>query len=174
MIWTLILSFNSSVWLHLTLYIAWEQSNIPQHSSILACWDTLHLPAAIQGAKGWTKAKNIQLSNVFPFALWSQSLIFLGGAASGGEVVKQAPFIPKWFPWLPQFQLGCLELEFAGRGRICFAEGVRWRREGFWGFPGFAPPPSQSPIPAFGPQIKPPSEAALGVRINREGWACVI
>lgn len=39
---------------------------------------------------------------------------------------------------------------------------------GFLVFPRFLSP-NPSPIPAFGPQIKPPSEATLGVRISTEG-----
>lgn len=121
MIWTLILSFNSSVWLHLTLYIAWEQSNIPQHSSTSACWDTLHLPAAVQGAKGWTKAKKSNSPTFSLLHLWVTIFNIPGGAASGAEVTKQAPFIPKWFPRQPKFQLGHLGLEFGEGRRICFA-----------------------------------------------------
>lgn len=34
--------------------------------------------------------------------------------------------------------------------------------------------PNPFPIPAFGPQIKPPSQATLQVRIDAEGWVCVI
>lgn len=175
MIRTLILSFNSSVWLHLTLYIAWEQPNIPQHSSILACWDTLHLPAAIQGPKGSTKAKKNPTLHRFPFCICgSQPLIFLGGAESGGEVVRQALFIPKWFPHQPKSQLGRLELEFTEGERICFAF-LKEPGDAGW-FLGVSricitsPPP----IPTFGPQIKPPSEATPGVRINTQGWACGI
>lgn len=46
---------------------------------------------------------------------------------------------------------------------------LSWRNQrilgGFWVFPGFLSP-NPSPIPAFGAQSQPPSEAAPGVRID--------
>lgn len=135
MIWTLILSFNSSVWLHLTLYIAWEQPNIPQHSSTLACWDTLHLPAAIQGAKGWTKAKKIQLSNVFPFALWSQSLISLGVQEVGEKLPSRLLSFPSGFPDCPNSSWGVWSWNLLKGFALLRSQVILG---GFWGFPGFA------------------------------------
>lgn len=159
MIWTSILSFNSSVWLHLTLYISWEQSNIPQHSTILACWDTLPL----QGQKDEPRPKK-KNPNSPRFSLllcgW-QSFIFLGGAESRGGIVKQAPFIPK-------LQLGGLELESIKGERIfCFAEGVRGWWEGFWGVPGFAPPLSQSISHSC---LWSPDQATLRGNSGSENW----
>lgn len=166
MIWTLILSFNSSVWLHLTLYIAWEQSSIPQHSSTWPA-GTPCPSCCSTGGRRSTKAKNPTLQR-FPFCIcgW-QSLIFLGGAESGGEVAKEVPFIPKWFPQQPKFQLGPLELRFVEGERICFA--LLKESEDFGVFPGFLSP-NPSPIPAFGPQIHPWRQLLeWGLT---EGWAC--
>lgn len=161
------------------MYIAWEQSNIPQYSSMLACWDTLHLPAAIQGGqRDELRPKNPTLQHLPSCICGSQSFNIPGGAAeSGGEVFKQAPFIPKCFPQQPKFQLGYLELEFVEGERICFAL-LKESGDAGW-FLGISricttSSPNPSPTPACGPQIKPPSEATLGVRINTEGWACVI
>lgn len=99
MIWTLILSFNSSVWLHLTLYIAWEQSNIPQYSSMLACWDTLHLPAVIQGGKGWTEAKKSNSPTFSLLHLWVTIFNIPGGLQKVGEKFSSRLLsFPKVFP----------------------------------------------------------------------------
>lgn len=146
MIWTLILSFNSSVWLHLTLYIAWEQSNIPQYSSMLACWDTLHLPAVIQGGKGMNWGQKIQLSNVFPCICGSQSLIFLGGCRKWGRSFQAGSFHSQKFSPTAQIPVGIFGVGICWRRKdlLCFAEGVRCCWVVFWVFPGFAPPLSQS------------------------------
>lgn len=136
MIWTLILSFNSSVWLHLTLYIAWEQSNIPQHSSTLACWDTLHLLLQYRGQED-EKAKKIQLSNVFPFALWSQSLIFLGVQKVGEKFSSRLLSFPSGFPDCPNSSWGVWSWNLL-KGFALLSSQVIWG--GFWGFPGFAAP----------------------------------
>lgn len=167
MIWTSILSFNSSVWLHLTLYISWEQSNIPQHSTILACWDTLPL----QGQKDEPRPKK-KKPNSPRFSLllcgW-QSFIFLGVQKAGEELSSRLLSFPNcsWEGWswnlLKEKGFFALLKESGDGGR------------GFGEFQDLHHlSPSPSPIPAFGPQIKPPSEATLGVRIDREGWAGVI
>lgn len=178
MIWTLILSFNSSVWLHLTLYIAWEQSNIPQYSSMLACWDTLHLPAVIQGGKGWTEAKKSNSPTFSLLHLWVTIFNIPGGLQKVGEKFSSRLLsFPKVFPNSPNSSWDIWSwnlLKEKGFALLC------WRSQvllgGFFGY--FQDlhhlSPNPSPIPACGPQIKPPSEATLGVRINTEGWACVI
>lgn len=129
MIWTLILSFNSSVWLHLTLYIAWEQSNIPQYSSMLACWDTLHLPAAIQGGqRDELRPKNPTLQHLPSCICGSQSLIFLGGCRKWGRSFQAGSFHSQMFSPTAQIPVGIFGVGICWRRKdlLCFAEGVRW------------------------------------------------
>lgn len=144
MIWTLILSFNSSVWLHLTLYIAWEQSNIPQYSSMLACWDTLHLPAAIQGGqRDELRPKNPTLQHLPSCICGSQSFNIPGGLQKVGEKFSSRLLsFPNVFPNSPNSSWDIWSwnlLKEKGFALLC------WRSQvmlgGFWVFPGFAPPP---------------------------------
>lgn len=143
MIRTLILSFNSSVWLHLTLYIAWEQPNIPQHSSILACWDTLHLPAAIQGPKGSTKAKKKSNSPLFSLLhLWVTTFNIPGGCRKWGRSCQAGSFHSQMVSPPAQIPAGTFGVGIYWRRKdlLCFPEGARWCWVVFWVFPGFASP----------------------------------
>lgn len=156
MIWTSILSFNSSVWLHLTLYISWEQSNIPQHSTILACWDTLPL----QGQKDEPRPKK-KKPNSPRFSLllcgW-QSFIFLGVQKAGEELSSRLLSFPNcsWEGWswnlLKEKGFFALLEESGDGGR---------------GVPGFAPPLSQSISHSC---LWSPDQATLRGNSGSENW----